>query len=81
MVSPDKTKTNVSIYYLESLKDINKVGEIAWGMAILAYTYHHLGLASGAEVRSITGCLTLIAVRVFVIILIVSFIRHTIRFY
>jgi len=62
VVFPDKTKTKVSIYYLKALKDINNVGEIAWGMAILAYMYRQLGLASRAGVRSIIGCLTLVLV-------------------
>ena len=59
---PHKTKTKVSLYYLEALNDMMKVGEIAWEMAILAYTYHQLGLASRAGVRTITGCLTLVVV-------------------
>ena len=62
VVFPDKTKTRVSCYYLGALKDLSKVGEIAWGVAILAYTYRQLGLSSRAGVKSITGCLTLVVV-------------------
>lgn len=44
-VFSDKTKNNVSIYYLSCLKDLSKVGEIGWGMAILAHLYCQLGMA------------------------------------
>ncbi|KAM7479421.1 hypothetical protein LguiA_027634 [Lonicera macranthoides] len=60
VVFPDKTKTKISIYFLGCLRDISKVGNLGWGMAILAHTYRQLGHASRSGVRSISGCLTLI---------------------
>ncbi|KAM7531213.1 hypothetical protein LguiB_034623 [Lonicera macranthoides] len=60
VVFPDKTKNKISIYHLGSLKDLSKVSKIGWGMAILAHTYRQLGLASRANVKWISGCLTLV---------------------
>ena len=63
VVFPDKTKSKVSIYYLGCLRDLSKVGQIGWGMAILAHLYRQLGQASRSGVRWICGCLTLLVVR------------------
>ena len=63
VVFPDKTKTKVSIYFLSCLREISMIGAIGWGMTILAHMYHQLGYVMRSEVRSISGCLTLVAVR------------------
>ncbi|KAM7463610.1 hypothetical protein LguiA_031731 [Lonicera macranthoides] len=56
----DKTKTKISIYFLGCLRNMLKIGDLGWGMAIVAHTYRQLGHASRSGVRSISGCLTLV---------------------
>ncbi|CAI0457313.1 unnamed protein product [Linum tenue] len=36
------------------------LGEYAWGAGALAYLYRQLGIASRAEAKGVSGCLTLL---------------------
>lgn len=65
IIFPDKTKTKVSIYFLGCLRDLSNIGNIEWGMVILAHTYRQLGHASRSGARTISGCLTLVVVCFF----------------
>lgn len=56
----DKSATQVPIAYLSFLEDLGVVGEIAWAVACLAYTYRQLDLANRSKYHSIVGYVTLI---------------------
>ena len=42
------------------LEDSNKIYGYAWGAVVLAYLYRNLGEASRKDVRSISGCTTVL---------------------
>lgn len=64
-VFPDKTGNKISVYYLQSLMDLGSVGNIAWGMGVLAHLYRQMGLATRSGVRQISGNLTLLQAWIF----------------
>ncbi|PRQ32170.1 putative protein-serine/threonine phosphatase [Rosa chinensis] len=56
----DKTGNRINVIYLHFLRDLNRVGQYAWGAAGLAFLYRQLGLASRLGCRQIGGYLTLL---------------------
>ncbi|KAK9140242.1 hypothetical protein Scep_009923 [Stephania cephalantha] len=56
----DKSGPRVSIALLKLLKDLDDVGNYAWGAAALAYLYRHLRSAIRVQVSQIAGYLTLL---------------------
>lgn len=64
-VFPDKTGNKISVYYLQSLMDLDSVGNTAWGMGILAHLYRQMGLATRSGVRQVSGNLTLLQAWIF----------------
>lgn len=59
----DKSGKKMLAYYLNTFKgSMDDVKEKAWGVAILAYLHKQLGLASRADVKQLSGCLSLLMV-------------------
>ncbi|CAN0915847.1 Protein MAIN-LIKE 1 [Linum grandiflorum] len=57
---PDTTGSCAKIGILESLADVRKIREYAWGAATLAHMYRELGKASRAKSMNFCGCMTLL---------------------
>ena len=58
---PDKSSNGLrSCCVLEVKDDIDSASSHAWGAAVLAYLYRHLGIASRAGAAGVAGCLTLL---------------------
>ena len=73
MIFADKSSTNVQIYYLQYLNDLNPRGEYALGVVALAYLYNQLSYANFYDNKLIGGYMTLLMVKflfVFVYIII-----------
>ena len=59
---PDKSGDCVPREYLNLLGNLETVSEYAWGAAVLAYMYYHLGMASQYDAAQISGYITLFEV-------------------
>ena len=60
----DKTKNHVRPRFCLLIQDVSTISQYAWGAAALAYMYRQLGVASRANARQLSGCLTLPEVKV-----------------
>jgi len=60
----DKTKNRVRPRFCPLIQDVSTISQYAWGAAALAYMYRQLGVASRADARQLSGCLTLLEVKV-----------------
>ena len=57
----DKSGNAVLATYLDLLRDVDSIGEYAWGAAALAFLYRQLGEASRYDCGQISGYITLFA--------------------
>ena len=59
---PDRSQDKIPLSNIDFVRDLDEVGEWAWGAGLLASTYRELGKASRAECKQISACYTLVMV-------------------
>ena len=62
---PNKKGVHVHLCFLPLLRDLTQASSYSWGAAVLAHTYRELCSASLDRRYGISGCITLIQVRIY----------------